>query len=519
MGLQQDPQRREKMHSDGGEATPLVGPRNEGEVEVNGIKCRALVDSGSQITSITHGYWRNHPGLREQRLKPSKVTIEGAGGQSVPYYGVLDLNLKVLGQEFTKVPAFVVPDSDYRSTVPLLLGTNVIRASKRHLQAAYGQQFLHRVKESHPGWYTAMLEVGEAGQGERDDKVGPVVYTGRKIRIPGGKEMDLMCRIRAGPKRKTYTALIENHSSLPLPEGLLVAKVLADVKKGCAPVRVMNMSQHAVTIEPNYHLAEAFLVQNVREIAESEQGGYKGNDSDDKCLSLDQVATSWGVDLSEAAVEDERQRSLLKELVDRNAGAFSQHSTDYGHTKTIQHEIPLVDSRPFRLPYRKIPPAQWQDVRKLLTEMEAEGVIRPSKSPYASPVVIVTKKDGSLRLCVDYRKLNSRSTRDAFPLPRIEEALEALGQAKYFSTLDLTSGYWQVEVAEQDKHKTAFSTPMGLYEANRMPFGLQNAPSTFQRLMTCCFGDLNFTQLLIYLDDLIIFSQTFDEHLERLQVV
>lgn len=151
--------------------------------------------------------------------------------------------------------------------------------------------------------------------------------------------------------------------------------------------------------------------------------------------------------------------------------------------------------------------------------MEAAGVIRPSKSPYASPVVIVTKKDGSLRLCIDYRRLNSCSTRDAFPLPRIEEALEALGQAKFFSTLDLTCGYWQVEVAEHGKHKTAFSTPMGLFEANRMPFGLQNAPSTFQRLMTCCFGGLNFTHLLIYLDDLIIFSKIFDEHLQRLQLV
>lgn len=104
-------------------------------------------------------------------------------------------------------------------------------------------------------------------------------------------------------------------------------------------------------------------------------------------------------------------------------------------------------------------------------------------------------------------------------MPRIEEALEALGQAKYFYTLDLTSGYWQVEVTEHNRHKTAISTPMGLFEANRMPFGLQNALSTFQRLMTCCFGDLNFTDLLIYLDDLMVFSKSFDEHLQRLQMV
>lgn len=519
MGKQQGPLLQEKENIDGGEAPSLVGPRNEGEVDVNGMKCRALIDSGSQVTSITHSYWLNHPALREQRLQSSQIPIEGAGGQTVPYYGVLHVTLKALGKEFETVPAFVVPDSDYRASVPLLIGTNVIRASRKHLQATYGQQYLHRIKESHPEWYSALQGIGGTEQSEIDDMVGPAVYTGRKIRIPAGKEMDLRCKIKAGPQRKTYTALIEGHPSLQLPQDLIVAKVLADVKKGCAPVRVMNLSQRAITIKPQTHLAKAFLVENVVEFPDGkqEEGDKLGDNK--ACLSFGQVVTGCAVDLSEAAVEDEHQRSLLKQLVEKNTGVFSQHPMDYGHTKTVQHEIPLVDSKPFRLPYRKIPPSQWQDVRRLLTEMEAAGVIRPSKSPYASPVVIVMKKDGSLRLCIDYRKLNSCSTRDAFPLPRIEEALEALGQAKYFSTLDLTSGYWQVEVMEHDRHKTAFSTPMGLFEANRMPFGLQNAPSTFQRLMTCCFGDLNFTHLLIYLDDLIIFSKTFDEHLERLQLV
>ncbi|XP_057200295.1 retrovirus-related Pol polyprotein from transposon 297 [Triplophysa rosa] len=515
MGTQQGPHPPVKrIHTDRGE-TPLVGPRNEGEVEVNGKACKALIDSGSQITSITHNYWQSHPALLKQKLRSSTIPIEGAAGQSIPYRGVLHIDLKVLGKEFKAVPTFVVPDSDYRSSVPLLVGTNVIRASRIHLQAAYGSQFLHQVKEKHPEWYMALLKVGSAKQSEIHDVVGPAVYTGRTIHLPGGKEMDLRCRIKAGPQRKTYTALIEGHASLQLPQDVLVAKVLANVKRGCAPVRVMNLSQRVITIRRHTSLASAVLVDKVVEFPGKNHGeaGSRGAG-----LSLDQVVTSCGVDLSGAAVESEDQRALLRDMLDKNADVFSQHPMDYGHTTTVHHEIPLVDPRPFRLPYRKIPASQWQDVRRLLVEMETAGVIRPSKIPYASPVVVVTKKDGSLRLCIDYRKLNSCVTRDAFPLPRIEEALEALGQAKYFSTLDLTSGYWQVEVAEQDKHKTAFSTPMGLFEANRMPFGLQNAPSTFQRMMTSCFGDLNFTHLLIYLDDIIIFSKSFNEHLERLQL-
>ena len=119
------------------EDPPLVGPRNEGEVEVNGMKCRALIDSGSQITSITHRYWRNHPTLKHQKLQPSKILIEGAGGQRVPHSGVLHIQLRALGKEFKDVPAFVVPDSEYRSSVPLLVGTNVIRASKRRLASSF----------------------------------------------------------------------------------------------------------------------------------------------------------------------------------------------------------------------------------------------------------------------------------------------------------------------------------------------------------------------------------------------
>ncbi len=524
MGKHLSPRAEEQGEEKG---TPLVGPRNEGDVEINGERCRALIDSGSQITSITYEFWRKHPELSQQKLQPSNIPVEGAGGQEVPHHGVLLVRLKALGKEYASVPAFVVPETEYRSMVPLLVGTNVIRASRQHLQDTYGLQFLQSIKETHPEWHSALIEMDQMGPSGPEGRVSPVLYCGEKVLVPAGRETVVMCKVMRGPKKQSYTALIEAKPSLKLPVGLVVGRVLANVTKQNVPVRVMNLSERTVVIRANTHLADVFLIQEVLQTGTGGQGrsqhtkmGVTGVcQMHEQGVSSNKGPTTCIVDLSGAAMDDEGQRARLEELVEKNNDVFSQHELDYGHTTTVQHEIPLVDPKPFRLPYRKIPPAQWEGVKKALTEMEEAGVIRPSKSPYASQMVVVIKKDGSLRMCMDYRKLNLCSTRDAFPLPRIEDALEALGQSKYFSTLDLTSGYWQVEVAEQDKHKTAFSTPMGLYEANRMPFGLQNAPSTFQRLMTCCFGDLNYINLLIYLDDIIVFSKTFEEHLERLQVV
>ena len=150
----------------------------------------------------------------------------------------------------------------------------------------------------------------------------------------------------------------------------------------------------------------------------------------------------------------------------------------------------------------------------------ASGVIRSSNSPWASPVVMAKKKDVSLRFCVDFRQFNAATVKDAHPLPRIDDLLDALHGARWFSTLDLKSGYWQVPIMERDKEKTAFRTSRGqLYEFNQVPFGLCNAPATFSRLMDRVLSGLHWETCLFYLDDIIVFSSTWEEHLARLRQV
>ena len=197
------------------------------------------------------------------------------------------------------------------------------------------------------------------------------------------------------------------------------------------------------------------------------------------------------------------------------ADVFSLSTKNLGHTKVLQHRIDTGNAQPVHLPPRRIPHARREEVKEMLRDMLEKNAIEHSDSPWSSPIVLVKKKDGTTRFCVDYRKVNEVTRKDAYPLPRVDDTLDTLAGSKFFSTLDLTTGYWQVEVAPEDQPKAAFTTPEGLYQFKVMPFGLCNAPATFQRLMDRVLGGLKWSSCLVYFDDIIVVGRTICTTLAR----
>ncbi|GFW23684.1 retrovirus-related Pol polyprotein from transposon 297 [Trichonephila clavipes] len=216
----------------------------------------------------------------------------------------------------------------------------------------------------------------------------------------------------------------------------------------------------------------------------------------------------------------DEQRNKLSELLRKFSGLFTKTDKSTAAKTNVKHRIFTGDHAPINQRAYRVSPTERRIIHEEIQKMLDEGIVQPSESPWSSPIVLVRKKkDGSWRFCVDYRKLNSVTKKDVYPLPRIDDTLDCLKGAMFFSSMDLRSGYWQIEIDEADREKTAFITPEGLYEFKVMPFGLCNAPATFERMMDNLLRHFKWTMCLCYLDDIIVFSETFEDHLIRLRLV
>ncbi|KAK6172537.1 hypothetical protein SNE40_016172 [Patella caerulea] len=213
------------------------------------------------------------------------------------------------------------------------------------------------------------------------------------------------------------------------------------------------------------------------------------------------------------------QAGILESLVTEFHDIFAVNDSDVGCFSGITHHIDTGNAKPIRQPPRRTPLGFQTEEKGHLRQLLDNGTVVPSTSEWASPVVLVRKKDGGVRWCIDYRKINDVTTKDSYPLPNISDCLDTLAGASIFTTLDLQTGYHQIEVAPEDQNKTAFTTRYGLFEYTRMPFGLCGAPGTFQRAMELVLRGLQWDHVLIYLDDVIIASDNFEDHVEHLREV
>lgn len=484
----------------------MVGGSNVDHIILGGKKYSALIDSGSMITCVSEKCYKSlNPKPVLMDIKDFDLKVFGAGGSKLPYLGYIeaDITIPFLSDCEFCVPILVTPMTNYNRQVPVIVGTNIIRMCRDIQQTGSDSTFPD-------AWQSAVdsLCVNNP-MVVKSANTYPVSIGPNQVKTVHGlvrKHGDLR------------TAVTEQGSSLQSGNLVVCPRV---VSLECAPgrlkrvpVRICNLSTESITISPKSPLC------NLTDVKVMDRWSPEPSSKDTESSKTEgEWWDKLGVSINRDNLTPE-QLERAYQVLGKWQHIFSTSPKDLGKTDLVQHEIKLSDDVPFKEPYRRIPPGMYEEVRQHLKEMLDSDAIRESHSPYCSNVVLVRKKDGSLRFCIDLRKLNGKTIKDAYTLPRVEETMDSLIGSRYFSKLDLRSGYWQVEIKEEDKAKTAFSVgPLGFFECNRMAFGLTNAPATFQRLMQACMGESHLKECLIFLDDILIFSDTFEEHLKRLEGV
>ena len=292
---------------------------------------------------------------------------------------------------------------------------------------------------------------------------------------------------------------------MPHPFGdLLVARTLVDLEGEQVPLWVMNLSTQPQKINKGAELARCEILSADCTIPTDNVG------DDSKMVGVVQnLGEEIKLPRHLTDLYDHSTTKVLK-LLYEFADIFSTDRSDLGCTDLVQHHINTGNAPPRQLPFVKK-----KEAEKVILEIQKQNIIEPSSSPRSSPIVLVGKKDGSTRFCV----VNGVTHKDSYPLPRIDDTIDALAGSKWFSMLDLKSGYWQVQLSEEAKEKTAFSSGSGLWQFKVMPFGLYNTPATFECLMEQALVGLPTSTALVYLDDILIPGQYFSQQISNLHEV
>ena len=467
--------------------------------KIAGMKASFLLDTGATVTLLSEEYWNKIQRAASTTVKQWKGPgLVGANGSPLAVQGCAVVQLEVGSSLFQQE---VVVSSCL--SVDGILGMDFLTANQCTIDVGEGK--LHIASRG----TVVHLHTAVRQSTERS----PMLYVEKSTVIPAWSEMEIM----GTTKEIALEEGIWMIERAVLSSGLITARaVVKSQSNGGVPLRVMNLSQQPTNLYQGTRLGELVKVE------ESMIAGVESNDrrkkephtvSAHKLEFLQQMVNDVGADLSD------KDKEVLLELLLEYADIFAVSDEELSHTERLKHSIYTGDSAPVRQPVRRVPPHRRQEVHDLLQDMLKRKIIQPSSSPWASPIVLVRKSDGSTRFCVDFRKLNDITRKDTYPLPHIEDTLATLAGSKIFSTLDLLSGYWQVGMANEDQEKTAFGTTEGLFEFRVMPFGLCNAPATFQRLMDLVLAGLLWSHCLVYVDDVIVLGKDFSDHISNLNAV
>ena len=467
---------------------------------LEGHRTKMLVDTGSAVTIIRRDIW---DGISRKQLETPVRAVLAANGNEISLSGQGDVLVQV---------------------GDLSVRHNVLVAGCLTQDCILGSDFLllHGcVIDLHNHSLLVKGKVVPLSSGIYHSPISTCgVAVAETVEVPAHSQFRLIAN-RQGKKKEQGvddlgSVMFEPSHDFMESHGLAVAHAVVGEDKGDIVVQILNPTPYSVQVQQGSRigclrplLRPLLDVCAIELEAVARQGDNRSHARE--CIIHQLVSCAQGV--------TQKERQQLTDLLTEFVSILSDREDDLGRTHLVYHKIDTGDAVPIRQSARRLPYFQREEVRKTIEDMLKRGIIEPSSSAWSSPVVLVKKKDGSTRFCIDFRKVNAVTTRDAQPLPRIDDTLDLLGGASYFSTLDLASGYWQVEVDPLDREKTAFITPFGLHQFRVMPFGLSNAPATFQRLMEQVLAGLHWSTCLVYLDDIIVFSRIVADHLDQLRDV